>query len=82
MEGYLYLKVYKEPGWEWLTQCRCIAEMTHFYKIVNKISPKYLTDCITFPDPPWISVYGRQLPNVKGIGFIGLNGSLSKMSGF
>ena len=36
--------------------------MTLFYKIVHKISPKYLSDCITFPDPPWISAYGRQLP--------------------
>ena len=39
--------------------------MTLFYKIVNKISPKYLTDCITFPNPPWISVYGREPPNTN-----------------
>ena len=37
-------KVYKELGWEWLTQRRWYRRMTLFYKIVNKISPKYLTD--------------------------------------
>ena len=58
-------KIYRELGWEWLTQRRWYRRMTLFYKIVNKISPKYLTDCITYPDPPWISVYGRQLPNVN-----------------
>lgn len=58
-------KVYRELGWEWLTQRRWYRRMALFYKIVNKISPKYLTDCITYPDPPWISVYGRQLPNVN-----------------
>ena len=58
-------KIYKELGWEWLTQRRWYRRSTLFYKIVKKISPKYLTDCITYPDPPWISVYGRQLPMVN-----------------
>ncbi len=62
-KGTSTIKVYRELGWEWLSQRRWYRRMTVFYKIVHKISPKYLSDCITFPDPPWISVYGRQLPN-------------------
>ena len=58
-------KVYEELGWEWLSQRRWYRRMTLFFKIVNKISPKYLTDCITFPNPPWISVYGREPPHTN-----------------
>ena len=58
-------KVFGELGWESLSQRRWYRRMSLFFKIVNKISPKYLTDCITFPDPPWISVYGRETPNVN-----------------
>ena len=58
-------KVYEELGWEWLSQRRWYRRMSTFYKIVNNLSPKYLTDCITFPNPPWISVYGREPPNVN-----------------
>ena len=58
-------KIYEELGWEWLSQRRWYRRMSTFYKIVNKQSPKYLTDCITYPNPPWISVYGREAPNVN-----------------
>ena len=58
-------KNYEELGWEWLTQRRWYRRMVFFYKIVKKISPIYLTDCITYPDPPWISAYGRQPPNAN-----------------
>ena len=62
-KGTSSLKVYRELGWESLSQRRWYRRMTLFYKIVHKISPTYLTDCITFLDPPRISAYGRQLPN-------------------
>ena len=58
-------KIYDELGWEWLSQRRWYRRMTLFYKIVNKISPTYLTDSITFPDPPWISAHGREPPTVS-----------------
>ena len=55
-------KVYNELGWEWLTQRRWYPRMTLFYKITHKVSPKYLTDCITYPDPPILpKVYVKQV---------------------
>ena len=59
-KGTSTTKVYEELGWEWLSQRRWYRRMSVFFKIINNLSPKYLTDCITFPDPPWISVYGRE----------------------
>ena len=64
-KGTSTTKVYNELGWEWLSQRRWYRRMSVFYKIVNNISPKYLTDCIIFPDPPWVSVYGREPPTSK-----------------
>lgn len=51
-KGTSTIKVYREIGWECLTQRRFYRRMTLFYKIVHKVSPIYLADCITFPDPP------------------------------
>jgi hypothetical protein len=62
-KGTSTIKIYKELGWEWLTQRRWYRRMNLFYKIVNKLTPSFLTDCISYPDPPWISAYGRQPPN-------------------
>ena len=58
-------KVYEELGWEWLSPRRWYRRMSLFFKIVNKISSKYITDCITFPNPSWISVYGREQLNTN-----------------
>ena len=58
-------KVYDDLGWEWLSHRRWYRRMSVFYKIVNRQSPKYLTDSITFPDPPWISCFGRQVPTLS-----------------
>ena len=60
-------KIYKELGWECLSQRRWFRRMTLFYKIVNNESPGYLTECITFPDPPWVSVYGREPPTANAM---------------
>ena len=45
-------KLYDDLGWELLSHRRWFRRMSVFYKIVNKQSPGYLVDCITFPDPP------------------------------
>ena len=64
-KGTSTIKIYRELGWEWLSQRHWYRRMSLFYKIVHKISPKYLSDSNAFPDPPWISAYGRQLPNTE-----------------
>ena len=64
-KGTSTTKVYEELGWEWLSQRRWYRRMSVFFKIINNLSPKYLTELITYPDPPWISVYGREPPNAN-----------------
>lgn len=52
-------KVYQELGWESLCHRRWYKRMCLFHKIVNKISPKYLSNLIRFSNPPLTTARGR-----------------------
>ena len=56
-------KIYAELGWESLSQRRWFRRMCLFYKILNNGTPPYLKNCITFPEPPLLSRYGRIVNN-------------------
>ena len=60
-------KLYIELGWESLSQRRWFRRMCLFYKIINNGTPPFLKNCITFPDPPRLSLYGRPTSNVRNI---------------
>ena len=60
-------KLYSELGWESLSQRRWFRRMCLFFKIINKSAPSYLNYCITFPQPPRLSRFGRPLAPVCDI---------------
>ena len=41
-------KIYRELGWEWLSQRHWYRRMSKFHNILFKTSPKYLTDLLRF----------------------------------
>ena len=57
-------KIYSELGWESLSQRRWLRRMSLLFKILNNGTPSYLKRCITFPDPPWFTCYGRDVSNL------------------
>ena len=66
-KGTSKTKIYAELGWESLSQRRWFRRMCLFYKILNNSTPLYLKNCITFPEPPRLSRYGRPITNLRNI---------------
>ena len=60
-KGTSYQKLYSELGWESLSQRRWFRRMCLFFKIINKSAPLYLQNCVSFPEPPRLSRFGRPL---------------------